>query len=171
MAIKNWCKMLKAVRGHENEMTSVPATDVKEMIEEVEKLRSQAPTYVPHQMIGATHWAVCPDGKFLYYKLEDKLLLWFPLSKVWDNPGWLGDPSSVPYTLHCFADHRVIGIDPAAPGGDQTVAAAYKVCNHPDTISIMEAHPQSDRIFQCTRCGMKKTKDGDWLPDPPVSLG
>lgn len=54
----------------------------------------------PTNDLNATHWVVLPDGQIIYYKIDDRVLLWHPHSKRWDNPGL------VPYTLYCFDDFK-----------------------------------------------------------------
>lgn len=71
---------------------------VKEQAEELEAkslLKNDIP--VP---FGATHYAKLPDNTFLFYKLGNESLLWFPVSKVW------GKSSLIPYTLYYFDEDK-----------------------------------------------------------------
>ena len=72
----------------------------KVFIDEIEYVKKKNDNVnVPENKIGATHWAVLPDESIVFYKITSKVLMWFPLSKVWD------DPKTTPYTLHSFDDY------------------------------------------------------------------
>jgi len=58
-------------------------------------------TTKPENTIGATHWAVLPDGHVIYYKISDKVLLWRPYAEVWDIVFGV-----VPYTLHSYCSEE-----------------------------------------------------------------
>jgi len=72
----------------------------------VEYVRKPAPIRIPRNDMGATHWAVLPDGSLAFYKIGSEVLLWYPISTVGDGAGmavW-GEVTLAPYTLHCFDD-------------------------------------------------------------------
>lgn len=70
----------------------------KVFIDGVEYVEKPQPMPHPKNDKKATHWAVCPDGEILFYRIGDKVSIWLPYSKMWDTTGL------VPYTLHSFTD-------------------------------------------------------------------
>ena len=57
----------------------------------------------PTNNIGATHWAVCPDGDIIFYKITNTILLYGQISRMWLTPTY----EAIPYTLYCFDDYDV----------------------------------------------------------------
>ena len=72
----------------------------KVLIDGVECVEKPLPITPPQNDIEATHWAVCPDGQILLYRVGGEVLLWLAMSEVWDHP------DTAPYTLHCFDDYE-----------------------------------------------------------------
>lgn len=73
--------------------------DIMEVtIDGVEYVKKSVDTVKPVNDIGATHWAVCPEGSIIFYKITHKAELWLPMSKVWNYV------TIAPYTMFCFDD-------------------------------------------------------------------
>ncbi|PCJ26745.1 MAG: hypothetical protein COA94_04930 [Rickettsiales bacterium] len=72
------------------------ATVIINNVEYIEKPKDIKP---PENIHNATHWAVLPDDSILFYRVDDEVVLWQPLSQLWIPP------STVPYTLHSYDDY------------------------------------------------------------------
>jgi len=69
----------------------------KVFIDDIEYVKKEGDNVsAPENILDATHWAKLPDGSTIFYKINSKVLMWFPFSKVWD------DPKTAPYTLYSF---------------------------------------------------------------------
>jgi hypothetical protein len=66
------------------------------IIDGVEYIPKPREMPMPTNKIGATHFAILPDKSIIFYRIEDTVLVWKPISKCWDAP------SLVPYTLNTF---------------------------------------------------------------------
>ena len=73
------------------------------LINGVEYIKKPAPIKPPTNNIGATHWAVCPDGDIIFYKITNTILLYGQISRMWLTPTY----EAIPYTLYCFDDYDV----------------------------------------------------------------
>lgn len=71
------------------------------IIDGVEYVPKPTTVVPPTNDIGATHWAVLPDGSIQYYKIDQKLSIWIQSAILWQ-----AGVTSIPYTLYSFDSYE-----------------------------------------------------------------